>query len=167
MRIDSIPAGIRIRPARPDDALSVDRMVDSLSQRSLYRRFLHGVSAAAATAELRREVQDQEQHDIVFIAEDAHGDVVGEAYAAALEDDSVEVSFVVTDRWQHHGVGTLLREALFAGLRVMGIRLAYAEVDSENEAMFELLRDAGFQLHEERLNAGLLWVRIDLAEKHV
>jgi RimJ/RimL family protein N-acetyltransferase len=165
MKLVSIPAGIRIRPARPEDAPSLDRMVDSRSQRSLYRRFLHVVSPVAASAELQREVQDREQHSAGFIAEDSHGHIVGEAYAAALEDDSVEVSFVVTDSWQHRGVGTLLREALFAGLRAVGVRLVYAEVDADNEAMLEFLRDAGLPLHEERLNARPLWVRIDLAEK--
>lgn len=162
METDATRSAIRIRPARPDDAKSLGAMVASLSRRSLYRRFLYGVSLTTATAELQREVQDRKEHSKAFVAEDADGRIVGEAYAAALEDGSAEVSFVVTDQWQQHGVGTLLRDALFEQLRADGINVAYAEVHSGNRAMLDLLRDADLPLQMERRDAGLLWVRVEL-----
>jgi GNAT superfamily N-acetyltransferase len=157
------PAGIRIRrPRADDDTAPLAAMVASLSQVSLYRRFLGGVSAPVATAELRRELHDREPHGVAFVAEDRDGRIVGEAYAAALDDGSAEVAFVVADPWQHHGVGTLLRSALFERLRTDGVGAVYAEVLLENRPMLELLRDAGLPLHEEASVDGLVRVRVEL-----
>jgi GNAT superfamily N-acetyltransferase len=158
------PVGVHIRRARPDDAERLATTVAALSGRSLFRRFLHGVSAPVATAELGREVRDREPHGVAFVAEDADGRIVGEAYAAALDDASAEVAFVVSDRWQHHGVGTLLRSALFDRLRADGIGIVYADTLLENRPMLELLRDAGLPLHEERCQDGIVRVRVELGK---
>jgi GNAT superfamily N-acetyltransferase len=95
------------------------------------------MSALAASEEFRREVQDQEPHGVAFVAEDPDGRIVGEAYAAALGEGSAEVAFVVADGWQHHGVGTLLRAALFEQLRADRIVMVFAELLPENRAMME------------------------------
>jgi GNAT superfamily N-acetyltransferase len=100
------------------------------------------MSALAASEEFRREVQDQEPHGVAFVAEDPDGRIVGEAYAAALGEGSAEVAFVVADGWQHHGVGTLLRAALFEQLRADRIVMVFAELLPENRAMMEADRTA-------------------------
>ena len=137
-------------------------MVATLSRRSLYRRFLHGVAAPAATAELRREVRDAAPHGTAFVAEDPEGRIIGEAYAATIDDGAAEVAFIVAVSWQHHGVGTLLRAALFERLRAEGIGAVYAEVFRENRPMLELLRDSGLPLNEERCEDGILRIRVEL-----
>jgi GNAT superfamily N-acetyltransferase len=57
--------------------------------------------------------------------------------------DAAEVAIAVVDRWQHHGVGRALMEALGARAFAAGIRHFEATVLRENKRALSLARALG------------------------
>ncbi|HZO94169.1 MAG TPA: GNAT family N-acetyltransferase [Candidatus Baltobacteraceae bacterium] len=159
MTVSAPPVVVR-RPTAADPP-RIAAMVAALSARSLERRFLGTVPRSEAIAELRREIEPGDD-SIAFVACDAGGSIVGEAYAALFDGDGAEVAFAVADGWQGRGVGTALRRELFTALRRRGIRYAVAELLWSNAAMLSLLRDAKLPVAVERCEEGVLVMRVDL-----
>lgn len=156
------PVAVRIRRATAADAGRIDALVRSLSADSIVSRFMGGVSRDVATEELRREVRS-DGGDFALIAENALGEIVGEAYAATLSREEAEAAFVVRDGEQHHGVGTALLGAIVRELRARGIRTLHADTAPENAAMLALLHEYGFPVRV-RYRQGELHVTLDLGE---
>jgi GNAT superfamily N-acetyltransferase len=129
---------VPVRRATARDADRIEVLVRSLSRDSIGSRFMGGITADVAVKELRREVQGAGS-DIALIAEDARGEIVGEAYAAMLAPHDAEASFVVRDHEQHHGVGKALFNAIVALLRARGVRRLHADTQPGNAAMLALL----------------------------
>lgn len=152
---------IRVRLGCPEDSAGVAAMARALSPRSIRMRFMGGVSREFAIDELRREIVAGRTQGEAFVAEDADGAIVGEAYAAYVNPGEAEAAFVVSDAWQNHGVGTALRAALFDRLRSEGIKTVYLETLPENTALLRLERDAGLPT-KERFADGALTIQVDL-----
>jgi L-amino acid N-acyltransferase YncA len=138
---------VRIRPATPGDVDRIGALVRSLSPDSIVHRFMGGVARDIAANELRREIL-QSGGDIALIAEDARGEVVGEAYAAMMTPQDAEAAFVVRDHEQHRGVGTALFGALVAELRARGVHRLHADTISSNVAMVALLYEYGAPMQQ-------------------
>jgi GNAT superfamily N-acetyltransferase len=145
---------IRVRLATAGDAERIDALVRSLSSDSIVRRFMGGVSRDVASRELCREVRGGDS-GFALIAENAGGEIVGEAYAAILDPDDAEAAFVVRDSEQHHGVGTALLKAIIAELGARGVRTLHADTTSENLPMLALLHEGGRPLEIKHLNGGV------------
>jgi GNAT superfamily N-acetyltransferase len=152
---------IRVRPARPEDVGGVGAMARSLSPQSVRSRFMGSVSREFAIEALRHEIVAGHAEGEAFVAEDDGGTIVGEAYAAYLNPTEAEAAFVVSDAWQHHGVGTALRSALFDQLRSEGVKAVYLETLPENRALLQLVRDAGLPT-KERFADGTITIRVEL-----
>jgi len=152
---------IQVRRARPEDAAGVKALASSLSPHSVRLRFMGGVSREFAIEELRHEIVAGRTEGEAFVAEDQRGSIVGEAYAAYVSPTEAEAAFVVSDAWQHRGVGTALRSALFDQLRSEGITTVHLETLPENTHLLQLVRDAGFPT-KERYEEGAIAIRVDL-----
>jgi GNAT superfamily N-acetyltransferase len=153
---------IHVRPARPEDAAGIKAMAGSLSPQSVRLRFMGGVSRDSATEELCHEIIAGHTEGEAFVAEDEAGKIVGEAYAAYLNPTEAEAAFVVSDVWQHHGVGSALRSALFEQLRSEGITVVHLETLAENRSLLQLVRDANLPT-KERFADGTITIRVDLS----
>jgi GNAT superfamily N-acetyltransferase len=61
-------------------------------------------------------------------------------------DTEAEVAFVVSDEFQHHGIGTLLLDELVKAARERGITTFRAVTLTENRTMLDVFRHAGFPI---------------------
>jgi acetyl coenzyme A synthetase (ADP forming)-like protein len=153
---------VHVRPIRPDDADDLVAFHARLSPQSVYRRFFtpHPV---LRPDEVERFTTVDYRNRFALVAL-----IDGQLSAVARferQDDSTqaEVAFVVEDRHQGRGVGTLLLELLAAAARERGVRRFVAETLLENAAMLAVFRDAGFPL-ERTFDAGVASVSFPVEE---
>lgn len=145
------PDAIRVRMAQPGDEERIAAMARTLSQDSICRRFMAFITRDAAAAELRRETRCTGR-EVALVAEDADGAIVGQAYAAPLDDDSAEAAFIVSDRSQHHGVGGLLFAGVVRELAAQGVRTMRIEMLAENLNMLRLVEDSKLTFTRQRID---------------
>jgi L-amino acid N-acyltransferase YncA len=145
---------IRVRSAAAGDADRIEALVRSLSSDSIVRRFMGGVSRDVATRELCREIRAGGA-EFALVAENASGEIIGEAYAAMVSSQDAEAAFIVRDREQHHGVGTALLGTLVAELRSRGVRTLHAHTTPGNVPMLALLHEGRYPLRERYLNGAV------------
>jgi acetyltransferase len=117
---------VTVRPARPEDADALARFLAGLSSDTAQRRF--NAPLPRVSSPLLNHLLGTVEGVRAWVALDPDADtgaeaggelVVGHAMVAATPDPQrVEFAVVVTDRWQHTGVGHLLaacaREAVRA-----------------------------------------------------
>lgn len=60
-------------------------------------------------------------------------------YEPTDQADTAEIAFVIQDRWQNRGLGTLLLDALLAAAEARGIRRFRTYVLASNARMIDLL----------------------------
>ncbi|HEY9129416.1 MAG TPA: GNAT family N-acetyltransferase, partial [Sulfurovum sp.] len=58
-----------------------------------------------------------------------------------------EIAFIIDDKYQHLGIGTILFENLITIAQDNGISIIVADVLLENKNMLELFKHSGFALH--------------------
>jgi acyl-CoA synthetase (NDP forming)/GNAT superfamily N-acetyltransferase len=135
---------IEIRPATPDDLLTVEAMHQALSQDNTCRRF-SGLSRPTAENEARRICRDPAPGHVSLLAL-LDGEIIADAiYEAA--GDTAEVVFTVAERMHGRGVATLLLEHLISLAKSRGIRAFTAQTRRENTAVLEVFADAGLPVH--------------------
>jgi GNAT superfamily N-acetyltransferase len=148
----SIPPGsVRVRIAGPGDEQRVAAMAQTLSPGSICRRFLGAIPRDIAIEELRRETRS-ETDAVAFVAEDTDGTIVGEAYAALIDDDCAEAAFVVADRSQHHGIGKRLFSAVVRELAARGVHAMHIETSARNTDMQHLVDDSSLPYTQQRFD---------------
>jgi acetyltransferase len=146
------PDDIRIRPAHTADCAAIGAFVAGLSPRARFLRFF-GPASPPSSSVLRSMCGAGLTSD-VLLATDRHGDysetgdganrmVIGHAMAAdSVAPDGAlvtDVGLVVTDRWQHHGVGSDLLARLVARAQERGVSRLSMDVLPENRTMLTLI----------------------------
>ena len=133
---------VRLRPIRPDDASRLQALHSRLSFNTAYQRFFAVVrrlppdwARVLATVDYQRR--------LALVVEAPAGEVpeliaVGR-YDALDEPDTVEVAFVVQDRWQNRGLGTLLFDAILRAAAARSYRRFRAAVLADNRRMLDLI----------------------------
>jgi acetyl coenzyme A synthetase (ADP forming)-like protein len=147
---------VHIRPIRPDDA---DRLVDlhsRLSPRTIHYRFFSPRPRLSARDIERFTVVDHE-HRVALIAFLGDDMIAVARYDRLPGTTDAEVAFVVEDRHQGRGLGTVLLEHLAAAARERGIRRFVAETLPDNRRMIGVFRDAGWEV-DTRLEDGIVHV---------
>jgi GNAT superfamily N-acetyltransferase len=129
------PAGL-LRAALESDADRIREFVCGLSPRSQYFRFFATV-APPSTGLLRALCGAGGTADILLVTDNL-GDVIGHGMAA---DDgrATDIGLVVADRWQEHGIGTLLLAALVERAAGRGVRTLVLDVMPANERMLGMI----------------------------
>jgi GNAT superfamily N-acetyltransferase len=132
-----------LRPIRPDDAPGLITFHRHLAARSVYLRFFSFHPELSA-----REVEHFTCVDYVdrlaLVAElDGHLIAVGRFESGPGETEA-EVAFVVSDEFQHHGIGSVLLAELAKAARARGILVFRAETLVENRAMLDVFHHSGF-----------------------
>lgn len=147
---------VALRPIGPDDEEALATFHDGLSPDSVYKRFFNAHPHLTATEVARFTHVDYDRR-LALVAE-LDGQLVGVGrYDREENGDRAEVAFVVADRMQGLGLGTLLLEHLAAAARHRGITGFWASTLLTNEQMQDVFRRAGFASHS-RFDDGLVQV---------
>ncbi|MGZ8738799.1 MAG: GNAT family N-acetyltransferase, partial [Nocardioides sp.] len=128
-----------LRPLRAEDAAALHALHDSVSDDAIRMRFFAPSRSAAhdyVDHLLRRE-------GTLSLVTEVRGELVGLGTAEPLNTSTCEVAFLVADKTQGQGVGTLLLEHLAALARDRGFTHLEADVLSENRAMLTVFKDSG------------------------
>ena len=133
----------RIRPIAPDDASSVVSFHGRLSAESIRLRFFTP-HPHLSEREIDRLTHLAGGDDLALVALRGTDIVAIAQYDRAPESEEAEVGFVVDDSYHGRGLSSLLLERLAAEARRNGIRRFVAHTLWENQAMRDVLRDAGF-----------------------
>jgi len=130
---------IRIRPIRGEDEPILRNFFEALSVESVFSRFgLQRINMPHDN--LVRLCQVDYDRDLAFLAivkEKGREDVIiGDVRLNRLADlDSAELSFVVADRWQGKGIGSILMDYCIMVARELGIKTLVMEILKKNYIM--------------------------------
>lgn len=142
-----------IRPIRPEDEPLMVKFHESLSDRSVHLRYFYSYSLDARTAPERlfRICYIDYEREMALVAE--HEDVssgtheilaVGRLTQIHGSNDA-EVAVLVTDRYQHRGLGAELLRRLIEIARDRKLDRLVADTLGENLAMQALAKRLGFR----------------------
>ncbi|HXQ43483.1 MAG TPA: GNAT family N-acetyltransferase [Acidimicrobiales bacterium] len=151
----------RIRPIAPDDAASVVSFHNRLSPESVRLRFFTP-HPHLSEKEIDRLTHLTGGDDLALVAFRGADIVAIAQYDRAPESEEAEVGFVVDDSYQGRGLSSLLLERLAAEARRYGIKRFVAQTLWENQAMRDVLRDAGFAPQSSH-DADVVTVVLDIA----
>lgn len=154
--------GLVLRPMAPDFADALVRFHEQLSSVTTYRRFF-GAHPRLTNDELSRftHVDHRDREALVVL------DPTGEIIAVSRFDrhgpgsTTAEVAFVVSDPWQHRGVGTILLDHLVEQGRAVGVTRFVADTLATNHAMRQVFRYCGLPVAES-VEYGIAQFVIDL-----
>ncbi|MBI2524876.1 MAG: bifunctional acetate--CoA ligase family protein/GNAT family N-acetyltransferase [Candidatus Rokubacteria bacterium] len=144
---------LTIRPIRPEDEPLIAAFHGTLSDRSVYMRYLHPIALhhRIAHERLARICIVDYDREIVLVAEEAGaaGDgrrIVGVGRLTKLHwSEEAEFALLVSDRFQRRGLGTeLLRRIVEVG-RGERLRRIVGYISTENTQMLQLARRLGFR----------------------
>lgn len=148
---------VLLRPVKISDEPLLKDFFYSLSDKSLYRRF---VSARQDMPHERLQefvVIDYTREMVILavIPGDGKEELVGVGqYSINEGTHTAEVAFVVRDDHQNRGIGTVLLDYLTQLAKRQGLRGFTAEVLAENKAMLHVFEKAGFDMRRS-LTSGL------------
>lgn len=138
---------VTIRPIRKQDVELERKFIEGLSPQA--RRFRFLCSMKNPSEALLRQLTDiNSERDAAFIAlveENSGQREIGVARFSGMPDGTAEVAVVVTDEWQHRGLGTALMKRLIDLAHRRGIHEFHSIDSSDNKAMRELADYLGFR----------------------
>lgn len=117
----------------------------TLSTRSVYRRFFSSHPQLTA-GDLERFTHVDYVDRMAFVVLDGASIVGVGRYERLRGTDEAEVAFVVTDAYQHRGIGGRLLVRLADAARDRGITRFQAQTMSENRDMLRVFLSSGFPL---------------------
>lgn len=139
----------RVRPIRPDDGPRLAAFHHRLSTRSSYLRFFT-IHPELSADEIERFTRVDYDGRLALVAEHDGALVAVGRYDRLPDSTEAEVAFVVSDEFQHHGIGTLLLDDLAAAARPRGITTFCASTLAENHTMLGVFLHSGFRVTSSR-----------------
>ncbi|MCG3198039.1 MAG: GNAT family N-acetyltransferase [Candidatus Omnitrophica bacterium] len=140
---------ITIRPIHPTDEHRVKDLFYTLSQDSIYTRFMSRMKWVPRK-QVREFVYVDHRTEVSIVATipEADGeDIIGiGGYYLDAHTNRAEVAFVVADRWQHRHIGSFLLKHLVTIARRHGIAGFTAEVLAENKPMQAVFNNSGLKV---------------------
>ncbi len=136
---------VPFREIAPADAERLQRFHRNLSERSRYQRFMwHYPELTDAQAQRFATVDQVDRVALVAIDPLDPETLIG---VVRLDRDlgtvAAEYAAVISDKWQHQGLGTELTRKLIDRAQALGIKTVYAIVLPENRPMIQLLQHLG------------------------
>ena len=147
---------VLIRPIRPEDEPAMVRFHESLSERTVYHRYLQvlNLNQRVAHERLIRICFIDYARQMALVAErtdpqTGQKQIIAVGRLQGLGQPEAEFSIVVTDDYQNMGLGTeLLRRLIDIGRRE-GVRAIVADILAENMAMQRVAERLGFRIQRE------------------
>jgi GNAT superfamily N-acetyltransferase len=158
----TLPAGggaVHVRRLRADDETRLARLVEQLSNESLYFRFFSQTRRSIAA---QMEVKDLDGIDhlaLVALVALVADEIVGVARYDRITATEAEVALEVAGAHQSRGIGVLLLQELAVVAREHHIRTASAVALPGNTRLFRMLADAGWPV-ERHFDAGVVRLRV-------
>lgn len=154
---------INLRPIRPTDEQGIRHLVYSLSQETLYYRFMSHTKQFG-TKQILDFVYVNHRSNVAVVATipEAHGeDIVGVGrYFLDTRTNRAEVAFVVRDDWHGKGIGKSLFNHLVVIAKKNGIAGFTAEVLRKNRGMQAVINKCGYKV-QNTLDEDLYHFQID------
>lgn len=144
---------VTIRPMRPEDAAIEQDFVRHLSDEAKYLRFMHAVQELSEPMLVRFTQLDYDRElALIAVTEEKGREVeIGVCrYAINPDGESCEFALVVSDQWQHKGIGHRLMGSLIDAARRKGLKIMEGEVLVSNHAMLTLVATLGFAIATSR-----------------
>lgn len=135
-------SSLHIRPVTADDRPAIDVFLRSLSPEAIGFRFFGAVDLDWA-ANWAVDVDYADRYALVATSGAAQ-EVVAHAAYVRTAPERAEVAFLVSERWQGHGIATIMLAHLAAVAERHGIVSFTAEVLPHNRRMIDVFRDSGF-----------------------
>ncbi len=142
-----------LRPSREEDRERLIAFLETVSRESRVRRFFGEVSPESGAEHMLRAHDPAQAVSLLVLTGGpreprviAHGEYVRDSQ----NPERAEVAFLVDDRYQGKGLGTLLLERLALLAVRQGIRRFYGPTEASNVQMRELFRTSGFPVEEDR-----------------
>ena len=164
-------AVLGIRPIRPEDEPMLVKFHATLSDRSVYLRYLHPMqySTRVAHDRLSRICFIDYDREMALVAEQGEGDarqILGVGRLSKLSGGNQEAEFaiLVSDSFQGHGLGTELLRRLIEVGRTEGLLRIVGFISPENDAMQRVSRNLGFIL-KRKLEDDLIEAILDLTQE--
>jgi acetyltransferase len=164
---DGVP--FTIRPIRPEDEPLLARFHATLSERSVYFRYLRPMVLGQRVSHerLSRICFIDYDREMVLVAEregrDGERELLGVGRLSKLHwRDEAEFALVVSDAFQKRGLGSELLRRLLAIGRREKLRRIVGYISAENGEMLRVARAAGFQTRRSPDDLSLVDAVIDL-----
>ncbi len=155
-----------LRPVRISDEPLLKDLFYSLSDHSLYRRFISARKDMPHERLQEFVVIDytSEMCILAILEKEGRKELVGVGqYGINQDKHSAEVAFVVRDDHQNHGVGTVLIEYLLLLAKKQGLLGFTAEVLADNRPMMRVFEKMGFDM-DKRIGGGTYELRMMFKE---
>ncbi|MBN9662774.1 MAG: bifunctional acetate--CoA ligase family protein/GNAT family N-acetyltransferase [Acidobacteria bacterium] len=145
---------VSIRPIRPEDEPAMVKFHESLSERTVYQRYLQLLNLSQRTAHdrLTRICYIDYARQMALAVERTDpktGEVriIGVGRLQGLVDvPEAEFSIVISDDFQKQGLGSELLNRLIGIGKAEGVKVITADILAENSAMQRISERAGFKL---------------------
>lgn len=145
---------VTLRPVRPEDEPLMGKFHETLSDRTVYLRYFASLSLSTRIAHERllRVCMGDYEHEIVLVAEHRNSQtdklhILGVARLNKLQaEKEAEVAVLVSDQYQHRGLGTELLRQLIKVAREEKLNCLSAEMLRDNLAIQTIFRSLGFRL---------------------
>jgi RimJ/RimL family protein N-acetyltransferase len=138
---------IQIRALRPDDRAEMLAAIGRTSPQSLQRRFF-APKKGFSEREMAFFLNIDFKSHVALVAqidEAGHPVIVGGGRYIIVRPGQAEIAFVVVDRFQGQGIGTILMRHLALLARDAGLKELIAAVLPENTAMLKVFSKFGFR----------------------
>ncbi len=161
---------VLIRPIRPEDEPLMVRFHETLSERSVFMRYMHmlPLSQRIAHDRLARVCFNDYDRELALVAErqDASSGIreiiaVGRLSKLRRRKDA-EFAILISDQYQGHGLGTELLRRLVQVARDEKMDRVIGFIASENTAMLRVCKKLGFQLRRPPLDETEVEAVLDL-----
>ena len=156
---------VNLRPIHPTDVPGMKHLFYTLSQETLYYRFMARVKKVNQK-EIQNYVYVDHRNEVAIVCTlpDVHGEeiiAIGRYYLDT-KTNRAEIAFVVRDEWQNQGIGSFLYKHLTSIAKRNGLSGFTAEVLRENRAMQTVLNKSAGSVRSEAAE-GAISYRIDFA----
>jgi len=158
---------LRLRPIRPEDEPTLQRMFGRLSPEAVRLRFFAPMKALTHRMAARLTQIDYDREMAFVLAE---AGLPGEAplhgvarFTADPDNERAEFAVIVEDALAGRGYGALLMRRIIEHARTRGIRTLFGNVLRENRAMLELAVRLGFRREADPEDPHVVVVTLELA----
>jgi acetyltransferase len=147
---------VDIRPIRPEDEPALVKFHESLSERTVYSRYLQMLNLSQRTAHerLTRICFIDYSRQMALVAErnntqTGEREIVGVGRLQGIGGDEAEYAIVISDDYQKQGIGTEFLRRLVEIGRKEGVKAIVADILSDNTAMQKIAEKLGFKMKRE------------------
>lgn len=137
-----------IRPIRPEDEPLIVKFHETLSDRSVYFRYLQALNLSQRVAHerlIRICFNDYDREIALVAVRDDEIMGVGRLHKGRGSTEA-EFALLISDAHQRKGLGTAIMGRLLDVARSEGVRKVTADIHADNSAMQAIARKAGFKI---------------------